>query len=148
MRACGFCFHFPMASHLQFFLSIDLTNSGSTSRPFPVCVPGYGCSENKPRTNLLVLSQAGQPASLPWGSILFLHKKGCPHPECQLGWSPAPSHLLQNWALPGKCFSTGTKAAAGKRVKNQTVLLPQVTNHALLLLTCLFEQWRVCSSFY
>lgn len=58
--------------------------------------------------------------------------------------------LSQSWALAGKFFSTGTKAAPGKRVKSQTVraLLPQVTAHALLLLTWLFEQWRVYNSFY
>lgn len=66
LRAPGFWFRFPMASRLQFSLSIDLS-SGRASSPFSVCPAGYPCSENRPRTKLWCWGQAGQPALPPRG---------------------------------------------------------------------------------
>lgn len=149
LRACGFCFHSPIVRHLQFSLPIDLTNSGSTSSPFLVCLPDYGCSENKPRTNLWCWAKQGNLHHFHGVQLSFPTNKGV----CtQSAYWDGIQHTLtpsQTRALPGKCL-TGTKAAAGKRVRSQTVgvLLSQVTNHALLLLTWLLEQWRVYCSFY
>lgn len=59
LRAPGFWFHFTVASHSQFSLPTDLTSSGRSSVPFPVCRAGYACLENRPGTDLWCWGQAG-----------------------------------------------------------------------------------------